>query len=219
MKDDTLGLGAKRKRDPLEEPTGLDAFKGLLGRLNGKPDAELEVEQRRRHDSRLAQYVTTRWQAVRFIRGGVLSQNDEDTTADRETSGGSRAGAEKRRKKMNPSDISAAPECQDTSHEPDSIPDRCNGKWKEKAKKQKQGREPKKDRKKDRRKNSDDDAQGAGMRKSEANNGKSSSKGIVKANERRPAGRHMFRYRNIEEKKKSLLDDKLVNEVSPSKRL
>lgn len=78
VKDDTLGLGARPKRDPLDEPTGLDAFKGLLGRLNGKSDAELDKEQRKRDDIKLARYAATKWQAVRFVRGGLLVQEKTD---------------------------------------------------------------------------------------------------------------------------------------------
>ncbi|KAL4993670.1 hypothetical protein BDV10DRAFT_178613, partial [Aspergillus recurvatus] len=80
VKDDTLGLGARSKRDLLDEPTGLDAFKGLLGRLNGKSDAELQADQRKRDDVKLARYAATKWQAVRFISGGLLAQEKDEST-------------------------------------------------------------------------------------------------------------------------------------------
>ncbi|KAI5287818.1 telomerase inhibitor, partial [Ascosphaera acerosa] len=53
-KEDNLGLGARARR-PLEddEPTGLDAFQAMLGRLNGKSDAELLKEQRKVEDRKL----------------------------------------------------------------------------------------------------------------------------------------------------------------------
>ena len=70
MKDDNLGLGAK---SGVNAPTtGLDAFQGLLGRLNGKQDDELEKEQRTRDDLRRAVYTENRWGALRFVSGGFL---------------------------------------------------------------------------------------------------------------------------------------------------
>ncbi|ODH33883.1 hypothetical protein ACO22_03246 [Paracoccidioides brasiliensis] len=70
LKDDNLGLGAKPRAG--DEPTGLDAFQGLLGRLNGKSGAELEIEQRKRDDRRLANFVEKRWKTMRFVSGGLL---------------------------------------------------------------------------------------------------------------------------------------------------
>ncbi|KAL4886373.1 hypothetical protein BJY04DRAFT_179039, partial [Aspergillus karnatakaensis] len=80
VKDDTLGLGARSKRDLLDEPTGLDAFKGLLGRLNGKSDTELQADQKKREDVKLARYAATKWNAVRFISGGLLAQEKDDSS-------------------------------------------------------------------------------------------------------------------------------------------
>ncbi|OAX83446.1 protein PXR1 [Emergomyces africanus] len=70
LKDDNLGLGAKPRAE--DEPTGLDAFQGLLGRLNGKSDAELDKEQKKRDDRRLASFVERRWKTMRFVSGGLL---------------------------------------------------------------------------------------------------------------------------------------------------
>ncbi|KAL8788857.1 MAG: hypothetical protein Q9195_007120 [Heterodermia aff. obscurata] len=70
LKDDTLGLGAKSGVNL--PPTGLDAFQGLLGRLNGKKDEELEKEQKTRDDLRRAVYTENRWGALRFVSGGFL---------------------------------------------------------------------------------------------------------------------------------------------------
>lgn len=76
LKDDTLGLGAKLNREG--EPTGLDAFKGLLGRLNGKSDGELKQEQRKRDDVKLARYAAMKFPEVRFVYGGPLAQEKEE---------------------------------------------------------------------------------------------------------------------------------------------
>ncbi|AEO66164.1 7c2b9421-6556-4777-8540-74f0db12c9b5 [Thermothielavioides terrestris] len=70
LKDDTLGLGAKRNNG--DECTGLDAFQDLLGRLNGKSDEALEAERKAREDLKLSLYVERKLGLVRFVRGGWL---------------------------------------------------------------------------------------------------------------------------------------------------
>lgn len=70
LKDDTLGLGAKSGVNL--PPTGLDAFQGLLGRLNGKQDEELEKEQNTRDNLKRAAYVENRWGALQFVSAGFL---------------------------------------------------------------------------------------------------------------------------------------------------
>jgi Pin2-interacting protein X1 len=73
IKDDNLGLGAKIGTGVGHgECTGLDAFKNLLGRLNGKDEDELEKEQKSRDDLRRAVYTERRWGSVRFVPGGFL---------------------------------------------------------------------------------------------------------------------------------------------------
>src|SRR3954452_8020092 len=57
VKTDNLGLGAKNGSGVGHgECTGLDAFKNLLGRLNGADEDELEKEQKSREDLRRAIY-------------------------------------------------------------------------------------------------------------------------------------------------------------------
>ena len=73
LKDDNLGLGARRKIGQEEiQCTGLDTFQDLLGRLNGKSGTELEKEQRTRDDLKRASYTERRWGALRFVSGGIL---------------------------------------------------------------------------------------------------------------------------------------------------
>ncbi|KAI9053289.1 hypothetical protein LZ554_002252 [Drepanopeziza brunnea f. sp. 'monogermtubi'] len=73
IKDDNLGLGAKIGTGVGHgECTGLDAFKNLLGRLNGKEEAEIEKEQRSRDDWRRAIYSERKWGTQRFVSGGFL---------------------------------------------------------------------------------------------------------------------------------------------------
>ncbi|EKD17266.1 uncharacterized protein L3040_008911 [Drepanopeziza brunnea f. sp. 'multigermtubi'] len=73
IKDDNLGLGAKIGTGVGHgECTGLDAFKNLLGRLNGKEEAEIEKEQRSRDELRRAIYSERKWGTQRFVSGGFL---------------------------------------------------------------------------------------------------------------------------------------------------
>lgn len=89
LKDDTLGLGAKRNNG--DECTGLDAFQHLLGRLNGKSDDTLEAERKVREDVKLSLYVERKYGTIRFVKGGFLvgdqvtktpSGEPEDATSD-----------------------------------------------------------------------------------------------------------------------------------------
>ena len=73
IKDDNLGLGAKIGSGVGHgECTGLDAFKNLLGRLNGEDEEELEKEQKSREDLKRAIYTERRWGSIRFVQGGFL---------------------------------------------------------------------------------------------------------------------------------------------------
>jgi len=73
LKDDNLGIGAKRGSGLAEgECTGLDVFQRLLGRLNGEDEEELAREQKSREDLRRAIYTERRWGSIRFVPGGLL---------------------------------------------------------------------------------------------------------------------------------------------------
>lgn len=79
FKDDSLGLGAKRKSKDIEgQRVGLDAFQGLLGRLNGKSEGELRKEEKKVEDRKLEMYARGRWGGMVFVRGGVLVGSKED---------------------------------------------------------------------------------------------------------------------------------------------
>lgn len=76
-KDDTLGLGASLKsRNVEEQRTGLDAFQGLLGRLNAKTDEEVQKVEKKFEDKKLAMYAQGRWGGMVFVPGGLLVQKD-----------------------------------------------------------------------------------------------------------------------------------------------
>ena len=82
LKEDTLGLGAKIQAGAVQgEHAGLDAFQSLLGRLNGRSEAENIRAQSVRHNVRRVTYVEQRWGAMRFVKGGLLvgTKSDEET--------------------------------------------------------------------------------------------------------------------------------------------
>lgn len=80
LKDDTLGLGAKRNNG--DECTGLDAFQHLLGRLNGKSDEALETEQKARDEVKLSLYMQRKFGVMRFVKGGWLVGDQVKQTPD-----------------------------------------------------------------------------------------------------------------------------------------
>lgn len=70
LKDDNLGLGAKRNQG--DECTGLDAFQDLLSRLNGKSDEVREAEKKVRSDMKMNSYLHRKLGTMRFVKGGWL---------------------------------------------------------------------------------------------------------------------------------------------------
>jgi Pin2-interacting protein X1 len=70
LRDDNLGLGAK-SRGERPDDFGLEGLNGLLGRLNGKDDDELEKERSGRQMLRTKMVLEGRW-GMKFVSGGVL---------------------------------------------------------------------------------------------------------------------------------------------------
>ncbi|KAL5047488.1 hypothetical protein BDW71DRAFT_180238 [Aspergillus fruticulosus] len=210
VKDDTLGLGARSKRDLLDEPTGLDAFKGLLGRLNGKSDAELQADQRKREDVKLARYAATKWQAVRFISGGLLTQEkDESKEAPKRTS---MTGA----KDTNPANGNCADNetgAVDVSEvsKPNDRRDRDNRDKNQKEKERKDRRDKKDKKDKQEKKEKKEKKRKRAEQQEDSDNSLPAPSDSVK--ERRPPGRHMIRGRHIAQKRKALMDEKSLNEI------
>jgi Pin2-interacting protein X1 len=82
-KDDNLGLGAShRSANPEQNLAALDAFQGLLGRLNSKDEAEVKKLEQRSEDRKLARWTQGRWGGVMFVPGGVLVQGDKFKSAE-----------------------------------------------------------------------------------------------------------------------------------------
>ncbi|KAI2613958.1 uncharacterized protein GGS25DRAFT_469782 [Hypoxylon fragiforme] len=72
MKDDTLGLGAQPRHKQNTECTGLDGFKDLLGRLNGKSEEVIKKEREVRSGIKTNLYVERKYGTMRFVSGGLL---------------------------------------------------------------------------------------------------------------------------------------------------
>ncbi|KAL4781150.1 hypothetical protein BJX76DRAFT_336022 [Aspergillus varians] len=229
MKDDTLGLGARSKRDPLNEPTGLDAFKGLLGRLNGKSDAELQAHQRKRDDVKLARYAATKWQAVRFISGGLLTQEKDDRLSKEaqnplaDAQEASHHISEKRPKEsandktrtIDQSEVSESCERQAKKAKDRNRKEKMEKKDKA-EKKGKKGKQEKKGREKKRKRAeqleaSEDSSSREPSSERDAHTSNQQDQPSVK--ERRPPGRQMLRGRHIAQKRRAVMDEKSLNEI------
>ncbi|KAI0890739.1 uncharacterized protein GGS22DRAFT_17892 [Annulohypoxylon maeteangense] len=97
MKDDTLGLGAKPKHKQNTECTGLDVFKDLLGRLNGKSEEVIEKEREVRSGIKTNLYVEKKYGLMRFVSGGFLvgDQMNELTSTNIKTPTSEESGDDK----------------------------------------------------------------------------------------------------------------------------
>ncbi|KAI1824471.1 hypothetical protein F4861DRAFT_255069 [Xylaria intraflava] len=111
VKDDTLGLGAKIRQKQSDECTGLDVFKDLLGRLNGKSEETLQKEREVRSEIKTNLFVERKYGPMRFVSGGLLAGDqmkmaeliDEKSTStpikDESASDATEAGSRKKSKK------------------------------------------------------------------------------------------------------------------------
>lgn len=229
IKDDTLGLGARVGRDPLGEPTGLDAFKGLLGRLNGKSDMVLKQEQRKRDDIKLARYAALKFPEVRFVSAGLLTQEKPEELPAKDNTPKKKLSNKSTKQQLDgdaPSDDAKAARKSSRSSKksrssradvPDSSASASESK-KEKKKEKKAKKEEKEKKSKKRRAAAEE-----GDPSSEEDTPQPSFETTVQpskasdpssARERRPNGRQFLRGRHIAQKKRALLDDKSLNEVS-----
>ena len=71
MREDNLGLGAKIGKGNAET-FGLSLFSGVLGRLNGKSDVEVQKQQSALRDAELRTYQAQKYGLMNFVSGGVL---------------------------------------------------------------------------------------------------------------------------------------------------
>lgn len=71
LREDNLGLGAKVGGNKAET-FGLSLFSGVLGRLNGKDDAQVQKQQDALRDAELRQYQVGKYGLMNFVSGGLL---------------------------------------------------------------------------------------------------------------------------------------------------
>lgn len=71
LKDDNLGLGASLAGNRAET-FGLSLFSGILGRLNGKSEVDVEQQQRKQKDVELALYQGRKYGTLNFVSAGYL---------------------------------------------------------------------------------------------------------------------------------------------------
>lgn len=214
LKDDTLGLGARLGRQG--EQTGLDAFKGLLGRLNGKSDEELKKDETKLEEIRLARYASLKFPPVRFVRAGLLAQEKEpeSTQPKQETSKSDKKDKKDKKKRSKPADDESDSDSDDRKSKKSK---KSKSKSKSKSKKSRSsedsdaesGSESKKE-KKEKKKSK--------KRKSESDDSETEAAEVKKpaavARSHVPMGRQLTRARHIAQKRKAIMDDKSLNEVS-----
>lgn len=73
LREEGLALGAKNGN----ETFGLDAFQGLLGRLNGKSEEILQREQEARRKVQMKIQQERRLGSLKFVSGGFLRMDEE----------------------------------------------------------------------------------------------------------------------------------------------
>lgn len=69
-----------KSRNVEHQRTGLDAFQGLLGRLNAKDEVELMAVEQKIENKKLAMFAQGRWGGMLFVPGGLLVQEDPRST-------------------------------------------------------------------------------------------------------------------------------------------
>ena len=85
--EDNLGLGAGQRSNCYStQCTGLDAFQGLLGRLNGKSEKDLEKEKKARDSLKATLYAENKWGGLRFVSGGFLVGTRQEIFEDNQSS-------------------------------------------------------------------------------------------------------------------------------------
>lgn len=71
LREENMGIGVQVGKGNAET-FGLSMFSGLLGRLNGKSDAELEKNQKALRDVELGTFHARKYGSMNFVSGGLL---------------------------------------------------------------------------------------------------------------------------------------------------
>lgn len=217
IKDDTVGLGAKIKRQERKdefdngECAGLDVFQRILGRLNGKEKVISDELEKQRIDK----VLNGRW-GVHFIKGEVLastwdpetkklksysnnkstaledSSSDSDSSEELETKG--------KKKKKRSKESKSERKSKKSKHSKESKKERKEQKKKEKKEKKRE----KKVQKKEKKTSKKDLAKKAAFLES------SPTASIIPAN---VSTRLSIRAKHIRQKRAATMDSKALNEI------
>jgi Pin2-interacting protein X1 len=219
FKDDNLGLGAKTRGTDVEgQRTGLDAFQGLLGRLNGKDEGLLRREVVKVEERKLAMFAMGKWGGMRFVRGGILggSIGQEDEVDENEGDEEERvaAGAEESK------------DAEEEVHEEKKRRKEAKRQRKEDKRKRKEERALKREARMAKRASTSDDLDSLAHPRSvkrsvppdeAVSSTPSDEEGIVAVKLTKPMtmknGRHLLRGRNIQAKKMVLSDMKGLDQI------
>ena len=166
MREDNLGIGAAGPgQNTANQCTGLDIFKDLLGRLNGKSEESIEEQRQVRETAKMTLYVERRWGPMRFVRGGLLIGDEIKEDMKEEAAEAGKAGkAVKAAKTTGPSEATSSATVSEEEAESDDSKDaRKKAKRAKKEKKEKKDKNEKREKKekkeksKKRKADSDDD--------------------------------------------------------------
>ncbi|KAJ0121797.1 g-patch domain-containing protein [Diaporthe amygdali] len=154
LKDDSLGLGAKRNQG--DECTGLDALQDLLSRLNGKSDESLGEEKKKREDLKINKYLHRKLGTVTFVYGGLLVGDKVQELAD-----------SMKDKKQDAAQVPGVSESEEASGESSEAEKKEKKKGKKRKAEDAEGAQSnsKKDKKSKRRKSEDEDEDSKSKRK------------------------------------------------------
>ncbi|KAJ2907013.1 Protein PXR1 [Zalerion maritima] len=86
FRDGNAGIGMKKGSG--DECTGLSAFQDLLGRLNGKSEETIQLEQKARTDYKANLYIERKYGGMRFVKGGLLVADKIEASDDDDQSSG-----------------------------------------------------------------------------------------------------------------------------------
>ena len=90
LREENLGLGAQVRKSNAET-FGLSLFSGVLGRLNGQSDEEVQKQQGALRDAELRTYQAQKYGFMNFVSGGLLVGDSIEPVT-----GGSEDGSQKR---------------------------------------------------------------------------------------------------------------------------
>ncbi|CAN8099192.1 unnamed protein product [Discula destructiva] len=147
LKDDTMGLGAKRNGG--DECVGLFDFQVLLGRLNGQSEESLDEQRRKREDARVNTYLHRKFGTMRFVFAGYLVgdkvqeladevKRDKDAAADASSATDSKKEKKSKKRKAETDDGTASENKKSKKANKEDADDEAKAKRREKKRRDKE---------------------------------------------------------------------------------